>query len=54
MYHIYIQVLSGSHKAGRIHHTKMPTGQYKADDERVEALKKRCPLLYLEMDPGKK
>lgn len=46
------QVLSGSHKAGRIHHTKMPTGQYKADDERVEALKKRCPLLYLEMDPG--
>ena len=38
---------------GRINHTKLPNGQWGADPDRVEALKARCPLLYLEMEPGK-
>lgn len=46
------QVLSGSHKVGRINHTKQPNGQWMADLDRVEALKERCPLVYCEMEPG--
>ena len=51
---IAFQVLSGSHKVGRIDHIKMSNGQYMADMKRVEALKERCPLVYCEMEPGKK
>lgn len=49
---IYIlQVLPGSHKAGRIEH-KFVAGQTGADLERVEHLKKVFPLTYMEMEPG--
>lgn len=48
-----LQVLQGSHKCGRIDH--IPGGasmQTQCDLDRVEALKKTCPHLYCEMDPG--
>ena len=50
----FFQVMSGSHKVGRIDHFKMPNGQWMADMKRVEALKDRCPLVYCEMEPGKR
>jgi len=46
-----LQVLEGSHLCGRIEH-KPVAGQMGADPERLAMLKDRCPLRYLEMDPG--
>lgn len=48
---IILQVLPGSHKAGRIEH-KFVAGQTGADLDRVEHLKKVFPLTYMEMEPG--
>jgi hypothetical protein len=46
-----LQVLRGSHRAGRIHHTT--TGdQAGADRERVAHLAERLELVHVEMDPG--
>lgn len=46
-----LQVLSGSHKCGRIEH-KLVAGQTGADTERVDLLKQKLPLEYVEMNPG--
>jgi ectoine hydroxylase len=46
-----LQVLKGSHKLGRLDHG--PAGaQTGADMERVEAARKRCELVYVELAPG--
>ncbi|XP_003385392.2 PREDICTED: uncharacterized protein LOC100635181 [Amphimedon queenslandica] len=46
-----LKVLKGSHKAGRIDHTKV-AGQIGADLERVEMLKTRLPLVEVELEAG--
>ncbi|XP_060067966.1 L-proline trans-4-hydroxylase-like [Ylistrum balloti] len=46
-----LQILPGSHKCGRIDHD-MNTGQTAANVDRVEAIKKRCPPAFVEMDAG--
>lgn len=46
-----LQVLKGSHKIGRVDHA-LKGDQAGADMERVEAAKKKFPLVYCEMDPG--
>merc|ERR1711890_178706 len=46
-----LQVLVGSHKLGRIDHVHVEK-QKLADLERVEQIKKICPLLHVELDPG--
>ncbi|XP_060575549.1 L-proline trans-4-hydroxylase-like [Ruditapes philippinarum] len=46
-----LQVLEGSHRAGRVEHG-LYGGEQGADVERVEELKKFCPLKYVEMNPG--
>ncbi|XP_064616424.1 L-proline trans-4-hydroxylase-like [Liolophura sinensis] len=46
-----LQILRGSHKCGRIEHLFVG-GQTGADLERVEQLKKKLPLEYVEMKPG--
>ncbi len=46
-----LQVLRGSHELGRIDHV-LSGEQAGADIERVEQVKKRLPLDYVEMDPG--
>jgi ectoine hydroxylase-related dioxygenase (phytanoyl-CoA dioxygenase family) len=46
-----LQVLRGSHKAGRINHQKVGD-QTGADPERVQAFLDRLPLVYCEMEPG--
>ena len=49
----FVQILKGSHKCGRIDH--IPSSAYLqtgADLERVEELKKVCPHVYAEMEPG--
>ncbi|XP_013414175.1 phytanoyl-CoA dioxygenase domain-containing protein 1 homolog [Lingula anatina] len=46
-----LQILKGSHKAGRIEHTFVG-GQTGADVTRVEELMKVCPLQYVELQPG--
>ncbi|XP_052789574.1 probable phytanoyl-CoA dioxygenase [Mya arenaria] len=46
-----LQVLSGSHKCGRIEHVKI-AAQQGADMDRVEEIRKHCPLEYIEMEPG--
>jgi ectoine hydroxylase-related dioxygenase (phytanoyl-CoA dioxygenase family) len=46
-----LQIISGSHKIGRIDHGKVG-GQTGADMERVNAALERMPLMYVEMKPG--
>ena len=46
-----MQVLSGSHRMGRIDHV-LTGDQAGADMERVREIEKRLPLVYVEMDPG--
>ena len=46
-----LQVIPGSQKLGRMEHMKIG-GQTGADPERVEAVLKRLPLMYVEMEPG--
>ncbi|XP_041367484.1 L-proline trans-4-hydroxylase-like [Gigantopelta aegis] len=46
-----LEVLVGSHKCGRVDHM-MVGGQTGADLERVELIKLKCPLIYVELDPG--
>jgi hypothetical protein len=46
-----MQVLSGSHRMGRIDHV-LTGDQAGADMERVREAEKRLPLVYLEMEPG--
>ena len=45
-------MLRGSHKCGRIEH-KLVAGQTGADTERVDLLKQKLPLEYVEMNPGR-
>jgi hypothetical protein len=46
-----LQVLKGSHHAGRINHV-LTGDQAGADRERVDELAKRLELVHVEMDPG--
>ncbi|XP_013396823.1 uncharacterized protein LOC106163706 [Lingula anatina] len=46
-----LQILPGSHRAGRMDHVKVGD-QAGADPERVELLAKLCPLTYVQLDPG--
>jgi hypothetical protein len=46
-----LQVIRGSHHAGRIEHV-LTGDQAGADQERVEKLLERQELVYIEMDPG--
>ena len=46
-----LQVIRGSHQAGRVEHV-LTGDQAGADTERVENLLKRLELVYVEMDPG--
>jgi ectoine hydroxylase len=46
-----LQVLKGSHHAGRLHHV-LTGEQAGADRERVDELMKRLELVYVEMSPG--
>lgn len=46
-----LQVLKGSHHAGRVNHV-LTGDQAGADRERVDELMKRLELVYVEMDPG--
>lgn len=46
-----LQVLKGSHHAGRVNHV-LTGEQAGADRERVDELMKRLELVYVEMDPG--
>jgi len=46
-----LQVLRGSHHCGRIEHGDV-AGQTGANAERVEALKEKLELVYVEMQPG--
>jgi ectoine hydroxylase len=47
-----LQVLRGSHLAGRIDHGVLPGEQVGADARRVEQLLARLELVYVELDPG--
>ena len=47
-----LQVLRGSHRAGRVDHGVLPGDQVGADPRRVEEMKKRMELVYCEMEPG--
>jgi hypothetical protein len=47
-----LQVLKGSHLAGRIDHGILPGEQVGADPRRIEELQKSCELVYAEMEPG--
>ncbi|KAL5013080.1 hypothetical protein ScPMuIL_011631 [Solemya velum] len=46
-----LQVVPGSHKCGRIEHTRV-AGQTGADLTRVEEILKKMPLSYVEMEAG--
>ena len=46
-----LQVLSASHKMGRVEHGRF-AGQTGADPERVEAVRHRLELVHCEMEPG--
>ena len=46
-----MQVIRGSHNAGRIEH-RVYSGQNCADPERVEQLLKHLELVYCELEPG--
>jgi hypothetical protein len=47
-----LQVLRGSHLAGRVDHGVLPGEQVGADPKRVEQMLERCELVYAEMEPG--
>ncbi|MCZ8312990.1 MAG: phytanoyl-CoA dioxygenase family protein [Magnetospirillum sp.] len=47
-----LQVLRGSHKAGRIEHGVLPGEQVGANAERIEQMLKRYELVYVELEPG--
>lgn len=47
-----LQVLRGSHKAGRVEHGVLPGEQVGANAERVAQMLKRYELVYVELDPG--
>lgn len=46
-----LQVLRGSHKAGRIEHG-MRGGQVGADEKRTDALEKQLEIVYGDLEPG--
>lgn len=46
-----LQILKGSHKCGRIEH-KPQAGQTMADMERLNAIKEKCLLEHVELNPG--
>ncbi|MDX2226991.1 MAG: phytanoyl-CoA dioxygenase family protein, partial [Verrucomicrobiae bacterium] len=46
-----LQVLRGSHHFGRVEHGTVGN-QAGANPDRVEAIKKRCELVYVELEPG--
>ena len=47
-----LQVLRGSHLAGRVDHGVLPGEQVGADPRRVEQMLKTMELVYAELDPG--
>lgn len=47
-----LQVLRGSHLAGRVDHGVLPGEQVGADPRRVQAMLERMDLVYAEMEPG--
>ena len=47
-----LQVLRGSHLAGRVDHGVLPGEQVGADPRRVDEMIKRMDLVYAEMEPG--
>ena len=47
-----LQVLRGSHLAGRVNHGVLPGEQIGADMARVDQMIKTMDLIYAEMDPG--
>ena len=47
-----LQVLRGSHLAGRVNHGVLPGEQVGADPARVEQMLKSMDLVYAEMEPG--
>jgi ectoine hydroxylase-related dioxygenase (phytanoyl-CoA dioxygenase family) len=47
-----LQVLRGSHVAGRVDHGVLPGEQVGADPRRVEQMLKTMELVYAELDPG--
>ena len=47
-----LQVLRGSHLAGRVDHGIIPGEQVGADPKRVEEMLRTMPLEYVEMEPG--
>lgn len=47
-----LQVLRGSHHAGRVDHGVLPGEQVGADPRRVEEMLKRFERVYVEMEPG--
>ena len=47
-----LQVLRGSHLAGRVDHGVLPGEQVGADLRRVEQMKKQLELVYVELEPG--
>lgn len=47
-----LQVLRGSHLAGRVDHGVLPGEQVGADPRRVEEMRKSLALVYAELDPG--
>ncbi|HQX58948.1 MAG: phytanoyl-CoA dioxygenase family protein [Rhodoferax sp.] len=47
-----LQVLRGSHLAGRVDHGVLPGEQVGADLRRVEEMKKQLELVYVELEPG--
>jgi ectoine hydroxylase len=47
-----LQVIRGSHLAGRVEHGVLPGEQVGADPARVEQMLRHMPLEYIEMEPG--
>ena len=47
-----LQVLRGSHLAGRVDHGVLPGEQVGADMRRVEQMKQQLELVYVELEPG--
>jgi len=47
-----LQVIRGSHLAGRVEHGVLPGEQVGADPKRVEHMLQHMPLDYMEMQPG--
>jgi len=47
-----LQVLRGSHLAGRVDHGILPGEQVGADMRRVEQMKRELELVYVELEPG--